>query len=87
MAARKNRGTLDKPWDDSVRLKIKTSMLINRLTDFVESKVELAPHQVTAALGLLKKTLPDLAAVEHSNDPEKPLRIVVETGIARRDQG
>ncbi len=77
MAARKNRGTLDKPWDDSVRLKIKTSMLVNRLQEFVESKVELQPHQVTAALGLMKKTLPDLASVELSGDPDKPIKITI----------
>lgn len=64
MAARKNHGTLDKPWDDKVRAKIRTSMLVNRLTDFVKGSVDLAPAQVTAALGLLKKTLPDLSASE-----------------------
>jgi hypothetical protein len=73
MAARKNRGTLDKPWDDKVRAKIQTSMLVNRLTKFVNGKVKLDPPQVTAALGLLKKTLPDLQAVEHSGDKDKPI--------------
>jgi len=55
------------------RLKIQTSQLINRLTEFVNSKIELTPAQVTAALGLLKKSLPDLQAVELSTDPQKPL--------------
>lgn len=36
-------------------------MLINRLETFVKGEVELSPPQVTAALGLLKKTLPDLS--------------------------
>jgi hypothetical protein len=52
-------------------------MLINRLTLFVKGKVELSPHQVTAALGLLKKTLPDLASVTHSGDGDNPLTVVI----------
>lgn len=59
MAARKSKFL-----SDEHRLKIQTSMIINRLTDFVNSKVELSPAQVTAALGLLKKSLPDLSNVE-----------------------
>jgi len=50
--------------DDKTRAKIKTSHLINRLTDHVDGKVELTASQVTAALGLIRKTLPDLAAME-----------------------
>lgn len=62
MAARTNKIR----HDENTRAKIKTSQLINRLTDHVVGKVEMQSTQVTAALGLLKKTLPDLAAVEHS---------------------
>lgn len=57
MAARVNP-KLTAEW----REKIKTSMLINRLNDFVEGKVEMSAAQVTAALGLLRKNLPDLSA-------------------------
>lgn len=67
MAARKH------PFHDAkTRDKIRTSQLINRLEKFVLSereqgaKVELTPAQVTAALGLIKKTLPDLAQVDGS---------------------
>jgi len=70
MAARKNRGTLDKPWEDSVRSKIQTSMLINRLTDFVKGEVKLDPAQVTAALGLLKKSVPDLTSIDATIEGE-----------------
>ncbi len=49
---------------------IRTSMILNRLTDHIDDKVELSTTQVTAALGLLKKTLPDLKATEHSGDIE-----------------
>ena len=54
--------------DERTRAHIQTTHLINRLQSFVNSKVELQPHQVTAALGLLKKTMPDLAAIEHSGE-------------------
>lgn len=77
MAARKNHGTLDKPWDEKVRAKIKTSMLLNRLQSFVKGEVELAPAQVTAALGLLKKTMPDLANMQISGDVDSPLIVKV----------
>ena len=63
MAARKHLSHSDK-----TRERIKTSMLINRLTSFVEGTVELTPAQVTAALGLMKKTLPDLQAVQHEGE-------------------
>ncbi len=34
------------------------------LTDFINNKVELNAAQVTAALGLIRKVVPDLSAVE-----------------------
>jgi hypothetical protein len=49
-----------------VRNRIRTAMLLNRLTNFVVGRIEMSPHQVTAALGLLKKTVPDLQSIEHS---------------------
>jgi hypothetical protein len=48
--------------DDNTRAKIKTSQLINRLSSHVFGKVDMKPTQVTAALGLLKKTIPDLSS-------------------------
>ena len=47
--------------DDETRLKIKTSQLINRLQDHVLGDLDLKPTQVQSALGLLKKTIPDLS--------------------------
>lgn len=51
---------------EEVKEKIKTSQIINRLNSFVNGEIEMSAPQVTAALGLLKKTVPDLSAVEHS---------------------
>lgn len=50
--------------DENTRAKIQTSQLINRLQDHVFGKVDLNPTQVQAAMGLLKKTLPDLTSAQ-----------------------
>lgn len=51
---------------DRCRAAIATSQIINRLNKFVlgEKDVEMTPHQITAAVALLKKTLPDLQSIE-----------------------
>lgn len=54
--------------DDETRAKIKTSQLINRLSDHVLGTVDLKPTQVAAALGLLRKTIPDLSAAENKTE-------------------
>lgn len=46
--------------DERTRAKIQTSQIINRLQSFIFGEVKMEPPQVTAALGLLKKTLPDM---------------------------
>lgn len=51
-----------------VRERIQTTQLINRLTDHAFGRVEMSATQVAAALGVLKKSLPDLAAVEYSGE-------------------
>lgn len=63
MAARKTR-TLTDAWRD----KIQTTMLINRLQNHVKGDIELTKSQVSAALGLLKKTAPDLSSVAVGQD-------------------
>ena len=70
MAAR-----LDPAHDERTRAKIQTSQLINRLISHVNGEVELSSTQVRAAEVLLKKTLPDLSAVELGSDPEKPVKM------------
>jgi hypothetical protein len=59
-----------------VRDRIRTAMLLNRLTGFVLGRIDMQPHQVTAALGLLKKTVPDLQAIEHSGTVIEEVHIV-----------
>lgn len=65
-----------KAWDYTKRERIKGSEIINRLQGFVLGEndsngkpIDLSSTQVTAALGLLRKTLPDLKSAEvHIND-------------------
>lgn len=62
--------------DARTRAKIQTSQIVNRLKDFVDGKIEMAPHAVTAALGLLRKVLPDLASVEHQVNQVQPFAVL-----------
>lgn len=50
------------------REKIKASMLLNRLQDHVEGKVEMTSTQIRAAEILLKKCLPDLTENTNRNN-------------------
>ena len=62
---------------EEVREKIRTSQLVNRLYAFINGKIELTPHQVTAALGLIRKTMPDLQSIDTTvkGDKSQPLMI------------
>lgn len=53
---------------DDVKQKIRVSQLINRLHDHALGEVELSPTQVRSIEILLKKVIPDLAAVAHSGE-------------------
>jgi hypothetical protein len=46
---------------DEVREKIRASQLVNRLESHVLGEVDMTSTQVTAALGLLRKCVPDLS--------------------------
>lgn len=56
----------------STRQKIRTSQLLNRLQDFASGKkgVDMSPAQVNAALGVLRKALPDMQAIEQKTEIE-----------------
>ena len=63
MAARNRKGL-----SENTRKRIQTTMIVKRLEKHIDGEVEMTSTQVTAALGLLRKTLPDLSAVEHSGE-------------------
>lgn len=54
--------------DEALRAQIRSDRLITRLEDYVLGDVDLKPPQVSAALGLLRKTIPDLTAVDQSGE-------------------
>ena len=57
------------------RVKIQNSNVLNALIEHAEGRREMSSTQVTAALGLLKKALPDLTNVTLSGDADKPHKI------------
>src|SRR4029077_14252886 len=67
------------------RLAIQATQILKRLQLFVfvdpdrpkPGDIRLTRTQVHVALALLKKILPDLASVEFSGNPEKPLMVQV----------
>lgn len=73
-----------------IRLKIKTSQLVNRLQGYAlgdgkdpktKEPIELDGNRLRAIEILLRKTLPDLSNVQMTGDPDNPLAI---TMIERR---
>lgn len=68
------------------RAKIRNSSILNALISHVVDGKEMAPSQVTAGLGLLKKVMPDLQAMTINGDDEgDPIRTVtrIERHIVR----
>lgn len=68
MAARKNKIHPDPEWVERTRNSIETGMLIKSLTEHVKGIREMTATQVSAGLGLLRKTMPDLAATEQKTE-------------------
>ena len=60
--------------DEEHRNRIRTTQLVKRLTLHALGKVDMQKSAVTAALGLIRKTLPDLSATTLAGDANNPLR-------------
>ncbi len=56
--------------DETARAKIQTTQIIKRLASHVLGECEMSATQVAAALGLLRKVLPDLAVTDLNIDGE-----------------
>jgi hypothetical protein len=86
MAAR-----LNPKQDDRARSAIQTTQLCNRLNNFALEQPDpatgrqfvMSDTQVRAALGLLKKTIPDLAVTSHTGPDGGPVLVI--TGVDRGD--
>lgn len=63
---------------NSHRDKIKNSNILNALIEHSEGRREMSATQVTAGLGLLKKVLPDLAAMTVTGADGGPLQVLVQ---------
>jgi hypothetical protein len=62
---------------EMVRQKIQASCIIDRLQKCINGEVEMTSTQVTAALGLLDRSVPKLAQIQHVGDEEGgPIRQV-----------
>ena len=76
MAARKNKLT----HAEETRLKIQTSQLINRLQAYAldkAGKVKMSDGQVRAAMGLLRKTIPDLQSVDLQGQVDSSITVKI----------
>ena len=81
MGARKRR-----PFhNDKTRAKIQASQIINRLQKHIDGEVDMSASQVTAANILLKKTIPDLQATQHSGDDDAPLTVKLVNFVGNTD--
>lgn len=61
------------------RHKIKVSNILARLTKLATGEIgpdEMAPHAVTAALGVLRKALPDLSAQDVTVTDATPFAVI-----------
>lgn len=63
------------------RVKIQNSNILNALIEHAQGEREMSATQVTAGLGLLRKCLPDLSAVEIKGDPDNPLQHRIQIDI------
>lgn len=61
--------------DTKTREKIQTSQLINRLQQNAFGEIELTQSQQRSIEVLLKKTLPDLQAIEHTGSVEQNVTV------------
>jgi hypothetical protein len=78
MAASKGRGRSPGfVMTEAHRVKIQNSNILNALIEHALGEREMSATQVTTGLGLLRKCLPDLSAVELSGDKDKPVAVEV----------
>lgn len=58
---------------DKVRAKIQTGVLMDRLHQMAEGKLEMTRDQIKAAEILLDRSIPKLQQIQHSGDEQNPL--------------
>lgn len=73
--------------DDSHRVKIQNSNILNALIEHVEGRREMSSTQVTAGVALIKKILPDLTENTHKGDADSPLSIITKIELIAPKNG
>jgi hypothetical protein len=68
---------------EELRRLIDAKTIAQTLKDHVLGRKNMTTSQVNAALGLLRKLMPDLQAVELSNDPDNPIGPTLDTILGR----
>jgi len=63
--------------DDKTKKLIRASMLLNRLADHAEGKVEMNNSQVNAAKVVIGKSIPDLRAIELTGEEGKAMKFEI----------
>lgn len=61
--------------NEKTRAKIQTTQIVKRLTDHMNGEVKMSSTQMRAAEILLRKSLPDLTAVDISGDMQADVTI------------
>jgi len=86
MAGNLGNRTADKPYLEKVRERIKSTLLVERLQDHILGHQEMSQTQIKAAEILLRKTIPDLKAVETTLQGEGggPVRFIVSDQTAAK---
>lgn len=71
------RASTSAAYAEAVRARIRAGGIAKRLEEHVIGKREMSSTQVQAALGLLKKVVPDQQHTTLAGDPEQPLGVMV----------
>lgn len=79
------RASLSPAYADAVRARIRAGGIVKRLEDHILGKVEMSASQVSAALGLLRKVVPDLAVTAITGPNGGPVQVenVTDLELAR----
>jgi hypothetical protein len=65
----------DRIHSERVRERIKTTTILERVQGHALGELEMTPSQLTAAFGLLDRTVPKLSQVQHVGDPDQPVEL------------
>ena len=84
MAARTNK----RLHEEQTKRRIQASQLLNRLECYAKGEIEMTQGQVLAAKIVIGKSIPDLKAIEHSGNDERPVqrRMIVEFVAPKRSE-